>query len=314
MSTLMENVDKVVAAHAAIGEAIKAKGVAVPEGTKLSGMPPLIEQIQVGGGGGGEDQRYLTFTSDGPATLILKQQRDAAPLKLLKSTDGVNWVKWENPYTNGISLDQPYKPVYIKADEDALHRTASDDWSYNKFDADSPIFCTGDIQSIVKPIVPADYTSCFAGLFAGFYYLVQAPELPATYATESCYNKMFAGCSCLSQVPELPATQVRYGCYSSMFLNCTALKRIKMNASSGSWGTQMFDGCTSLELVDMTGSTGVPYIPDINNFANTNDTYKIVVPDSLYDTWIAETNWATIADHIMKQSDWNAEHPDDVLG
>lgn len=46
MSTLLENVDKVVAAHTAIGEAIKAKGVTVPEGTKLSGMPPLIEQIQ----------------------------------------------------------------------------------------------------------------------------------------------------------------------------------------------------------------------------------------------------------------------------
>ena len=46
MSTLLENVDKVVAAHAAIGDAIRAKGVDVPDGTKLSGMPPLIEQIQ----------------------------------------------------------------------------------------------------------------------------------------------------------------------------------------------------------------------------------------------------------------------------
>lgn len=46
MSTLLENVDKVVAAHTAIGDALKAKGVSVPEGTKLSGMPPLIEQIQ----------------------------------------------------------------------------------------------------------------------------------------------------------------------------------------------------------------------------------------------------------------------------
>ena len=87
-----------------------------------------------------------------------------------------------------------------------------------------------------------------------------------------------------------------------------------MNASLFSWGSSMFNGCTSLELVDMTGSTGVPTLENVNNFDNTNDTYKIVVPDSLYDTWVNETNWASIASHIMKQSDWNNEHPDDILG
>ena len=86
-----------------------------------------------------------------------------------------------------------------------------------------------------------------------------------------------------------------------------------MNASSGQWGSNMFYGCTSLELVDMTGSTGVPQLSDVNNFANTNDTYKIVVPDSLYDTWITTGNWASIASHIMKQTDWNAAHPDNQL-
>ena len=98
-----------------------------------------------------------------------------------------------------------------------------------------------------------------------------------------------------------------------MFNGCTSLKRIKMNASSGKWGTYMFYGCTSLELVDMTGSIGVPTLSNVNNFSSTNDTYKIVVPDSLYDTWINATNWASIASHIMKKSDWNAAHPDDQL-
>ena len=86
-----------------------------------------------------------------------------------------------------------------------------------------------------------------------------------------------------------------------------------MNASSGSWGTYMFAECTSLELVDMTGSIGVPTLSNVNNFSNTNDTYKIVVPDSLYDTWIAATNWSSIASHIMKKSDWNANNPDNQL-
>ena len=75
----------------------------------------------------------------------------------------------------------------------------------------------------------------------------------------------------------------------------------------------MFNGCASLELVDMTGSTGVPQLKDTTNFDFTNATYIIVVPDSLYDTWIAATNWAPLAGHIRKQSDWNAAHPDDQL-
>lgn len=45
MSTLAENVAKVVSAHAALKDAIAAKGVAVPDGTKLTGMPALVKQI-----------------------------------------------------------------------------------------------------------------------------------------------------------------------------------------------------------------------------------------------------------------------------
>ena len=45
MSTLVENVAKVTAAHAALKEAIAAKGGAVPEGTKLTDMPYLVKQI-----------------------------------------------------------------------------------------------------------------------------------------------------------------------------------------------------------------------------------------------------------------------------
>ena len=46
MSTLVENVAKVTAAHAALKEAIAARGVAVPEGTKLTDMPALVNRIE----------------------------------------------------------------------------------------------------------------------------------------------------------------------------------------------------------------------------------------------------------------------------
>ena len=155
---------------------------------------------------------------------------------------------------------------------------------------------------------------CYNSMFSGCTSLTQAPVLPVTTLATYCYSNMFGNCTSLTSAPELPATNLARNCYYNMFNGCTSLKRIKMNASSGNWGDYMFRGCTSLELVDMTGSTGVPPLYDVNNFDNTNDTYKIVVPDSLYDTWIAATNWASIASHIMKKSDWNAAHPDDILG
>ena len=71
MSTLTENVQKVVDAHAALKTSIEAKGVTVPAGTKLTGMPALVDQIQTGGGG--EDYGYLTFTAVEATTLTLKQ-------------------------------------------------------------------------------------------------------------------------------------------------------------------------------------------------------------------------------------------------
>ena len=46
MSTLVENVQKVVDAHAGLSAAIASKGVDVPEGTKLSEMPALVRQIE----------------------------------------------------------------------------------------------------------------------------------------------------------------------------------------------------------------------------------------------------------------------------
>ena len=476
-----------------IASAIRANGV---KGTfKPIEMAQKIHDIA-----NGIDYGYLTFTAEEATTLTLNQHESIAPHKLLKSTDAVNWTKWENPATNGISLNIG-ESVYIKADEDALTRTATSTSKYNQFSSTGRISCDGDIRSILNKVVaPGDYecwllylfngcsslttapelpattlaswcyysmfrdctalttppelpattlaTQCYYEMFynctslttapelpattlaSGCYYrmftkcasLTQAPELPATTLTSNCYNTMLAGCTSLTSAPELPATSLDSncyeamfenctslttapelpattlasncyslmfnkctslttapelpattlasqcysrmfeectsltnapelpattlaskcyygmfsgctsltsapdlpatalptglagGCYSSMFSGCTSLKRIKMNISSGSWGTYMFSGCTSLELVDMTGSTGVPTLSNVNSFSSTNDTYKIVVPDSLYDTWIITTNWASIASHIMKKSDWNAAHPDDILG
>lgn len=318
-----------------IAEAIRSKGVS---GTfKPIDMASRISEIRSLDGYG-----YLTFTAEEATTLTLTQNSSqTTPHKLLKSTDGVNWTEWESPATNGIVLNSG-ESVYLKSYEETNPGTRGikSNFLYNIFSSSGKIKCDGDIRSIVRMIVPYDYRYWFQRLFQDCTTLTKAPELPATYTSDYLYHYMFANCSSLTQapslpatnltpncytsmfrnctsleiVPTLPATQMSSNCYSNMFYGCTSLKRIKLNASSSiGWGPNMFNGCTSLELVDMTGSIAVTNLSDVNNFANTNDIYKVVVPDSLYDTWIAATNWASIATHIMKQSDWNAAHPDDQL-
>ena len=92
------------------------------------------------------------------------------------------------------------------------------------------------------------------------------------------------------------------------FAGCASLKTADLSKLStvgtdGMSGT--FSGCTSLEIVLFQSSTAVPAISD-NTFANTNDTFKVIVPDALYEDWIAAENWSDIASQITKVSDYAA--------
>ena len=70
MSTLVENVAKVKSAHAALSASIEAKGVSVPAGTKLTGMPALVDQIETGGAVEPTNDRAV-FTNDTATSLVV---------------------------------------------------------------------------------------------------------------------------------------------------------------------------------------------------------------------------------------------------
>lgn len=100
-----------------------------------------------------------------------------------------------------------------------------------------------------------------------------------------------------------------YGLAQS-FYGCTALKTVNLKNLSvvnGSTNTyQTFSGCTALEVVDFSEAASVPALSNTNAFQNTNATYKIVVPDALYSSWITATNWSnsSIVGHIVKASEY----------
>lgn len=56
--------------------------------------------------------------------------------------------------------------------------------------------------------------------------------------------------------------------------------------------------------MDFSQATAVPELSNTDAFGSTNSTFKIVVPDSLYNDWIVATNWSTYASHIVKASEY----------
>lgn len=99
-----------------------------------------------------------------------------------------------------------------------------------------------------------------------------------------------------------------YGLYYT-FYGCNKLEKVYLSklSSAGSYCLYYtFYGCTKLQLVDFSQATAVPALANVNAFNSTNTTYKIVVPDALYDTWIAATNWnnSNVVSHIVKVSDY----------
>ena len=122
------------------------------------------------------------------------------------------------------------------------------------------------------------------------------------------FRSMREGCSSLEYVNLNNVSYVGYSGFLDTFKDCVNLKEVhleKMANGQTSSGTPMFDGtfsgCTSLELVDFHLATGVPS-SSWGAFNNINNYYKIVVPDALYDTWVATFPWSdqSILPHIVK--------------
>jgi hypothetical protein len=61
-----------------------------------------------------------------------------------------------------------------------------------------------------------------------------------------------------------------------------------------------------MAFYDFSQATAVPTLASTNAFNSIPSDCKIIVPDTLYDEWVAATNWSTYASYIIKKSDWDA--------
>ena len=115
--------------------------------------------------------------------------------------------------------------------------------------------------------------------------------------------RTFNACSSL-KVP----TDMIYGCNENMMSGCSSLqnKKLKFRGTMNYIYQGAFSNIYIPVIYDFTRHTSVPILVATSAFNKINALTKIVVPNSLYDTWITASNWTTYASYIIKESDYNA--------
>ena len=145
--------------------------------------------------------------------------------------------------------------------------------------------------------IPEGVTSISSYAFSPCYSLknITIPEgvtSISSYAFSSCYSLKNI------TIPE-GVTSI----YERVFSSCRSLISITIPKGVTSIGSHAFSSCSFLQKCDFSQATAVPALSNVNAFNDINQLCKIVVPDNLYDRWIAATNWSTYADYIYKASE-----------
>ena len=91
-----------------------------------------------------------------------------------------------------------------------------------------------------------------------------------------------------AQVPSIPR---------GVFYGCLGCKTFKCETAITDIGQNTFYNCNAMELYDFRNCTVVPTLADTT--LGHKDGCQIVVPDALYDEWIAATNWSSLTNVVF---------------
>lgn len=156
-----------------------------------------------------------------------------------------------------------------------------------------------ECTSLKSVVMPCNLISGSAYLF----YYCSALETISSEVLASIGSSAFINCCALTRASFM-GNNVTVS--SLAFRNCYSLTYIKLKCDS--IAANAFDGCTSMAVYDFSDCTYVPSLANTNAFTSIPSDCKIVVPDSLYDSWIATTNWSTYANYIIKKSEFEAQN------
>ena len=86
----------------------------------------------------------------------------------------------------------------------------------------------------------------------------------------------------------------------------TVICQPRTNAG-GAGADVWYYGLPKLKVIDFRAQTVVPALASSTDFTERiQPNVKVVVPDNIYDSWIADANWSAVANQIIKASDYQA--------
>ena len=157
-----------------------------------------------------------------------------------------------------------------------------------------------ECRSLSSIVIPESVTSID---FTAFAYCRSLSSIVIPEGITSIGNNTFEECQSLPSIV-IPEGVASIGSYA--FSKCYSLSSIVIPESVTSIGNYAFQYCYGMAFYDFSQCTSVPTLGGSYVFSNIPSDCKIVVPDNLYDTWIATTNWSTHASKIVKASEFNS--------
>ena len=145
-------------------------------------------------------------------------------------------------------------------------------------------YALSNCSSLSSITIPSSVTSIGTYAFEGCRSL-SSVIIPSSVTT---IDYVFNSCYSLASVT-ISSSVTRIG--NSAFGNCYPLASVIIPSLVTNIGTYAFSGCYGLKTFDFRRSASVPTLVNVNAFENTPTVKEIVVPDELYDTWIAASNW-----------------------
>ena len=144
--------------------------------------------------------------------------------------------------------------------------------------------------------IPEGVTSVGSGAFSSCFVL-HSVKLPKNITKLA--ERTFYSCYSLSSI-EIPEGVTSLEAY--VFGECDTLASVKFPKDVTSVGSRVCYGCYDMVAYDFSDHLSVPSLGSTDALPNGS----VVVPDALYDEWIAASNWSSLASRIIKKSDWDA--------
>lgn len=155
-------------------------------------------------------------------------------------------------------------------------------------------YCFAKFKNIKNVTFPENFNSIRAEAF-----LSSSVEKVYLGGCKTLSSRAFYGCGSLAYIDisnvEVLENRVFYGC-----VNLSSPLRV--NPAVTTIYVYTFSNTGKVPYIDFTRHSFVPILENVSAFQVTS--YKIVVPDALYDEWIAATNWSSLASRIVKASEF----------